>query len=130
MLSRRFSSYAPIHSLQSQTIPHRDDPRYAALAKRCEQCRPLAMFKPNEDEFLLCYDGTKFRFPQNIHLLTVSHIQNLVCTLTDTETQAGQPLLLSGREQHYGQLFIDHTCCYSTAVSLKCDTWKPVDSLR
>ena len=27
------------------------------LAKRCESCRPMGMFRSNKDEFLLCYDG-------------------------------------------------------------------------
>jgi len=26
------------------------------LAKRCESCRPMGMFRSNKDEFLLCYD--------------------------------------------------------------------------
>jgi len=35
-----------------------EDPRLEKLAKRCESCRPLGMFRSNKDEFLLCYDGT------------------------------------------------------------------------
>ncbi|TDL23713.1 Dbl domain-containing protein [Rickenella mellea] len=41
---------------KSVTIPSRDDPRLAALAKRCESCRPMGMFRSSENEFLLCYD--------------------------------------------------------------------------
>jgi len=37
-------------------IPQKDDPRYPYLAKRCDSCRPLGMFRANESEFLLCYD--------------------------------------------------------------------------
>ncbi|KAH9839689.1 Dbl-like domain-containing protein [Rhodofomes roseus] len=41
---------------KSVTIPQRDDPRLEKLAKRCESCRPMGMFRTNQDEFLLCYD--------------------------------------------------------------------------
>jgi len=41
---------------KSVTIPQRDDPRLEKLAKRCESCRPMGMFRSNKDEFLLCYD--------------------------------------------------------------------------
>jgi hypothetical protein len=39
------------------TIPARDDRRLEKLVKRCDSCRPLGMFRPNTDEFLLCYNG-------------------------------------------------------------------------
>ncbi|KAG0704634.1 hypothetical protein DFH29DRAFT_911319 [Suillus ampliporus] len=41
-------------SFKSVTIPQRDD-GYERLAKRCESCRPMGMFRV-ENEFLLCYD--------------------------------------------------------------------------
>ncbi|OSX64043.1 hypothetical protein POSPLADRAFT_1179647 [Postia placenta MAD-698-R-SB12] len=41
---------------KSVTIPQRDDPRLEKLAKRCDSCRPMGMFRTNQDEFLLCYD--------------------------------------------------------------------------
>ncbi|KAI0322785.1 Dbl-like domain-containing protein [Amylostereum chailletii] len=41
---------------KSVTIPQRDDPRYEKLAKRCDSCRPMGMFRTSENEFLLCYD--------------------------------------------------------------------------
>jgi hypothetical protein len=41
---------------KSVTIPQRDDPRMATIARRCESCRPLGMFRSSENEFLLCYD--------------------------------------------------------------------------
>lgn len=44
-------------SFKSVTIPQRDDPRLEKLAKRCESCRPMGMFRSSDDEFLLCYDG-------------------------------------------------------------------------
>jgi hypothetical protein len=44
-------------SFKSVTIPQRDDPRHEKLAKRCESCRPMGMFRSSENEFLLCYDG-------------------------------------------------------------------------
>ncbi|KAL0953934.1 hypothetical protein HGRIS_005098 [Hohenbuehelia grisea] len=45
---------------KSVTIPQRDDPRLEKLAKRCESCRPVGMFRSAEDEFLLCYDEFGF----------------------------------------------------------------------
>uniref|UniRef100_A0A0W0F0H3 Putative Dbl-like domain-containing protein n=1 Tax=Moniliophthora roreri TaxID=221103 RepID=A0A0W0F0H3_MONRR len=44
-----------LSDLQSVTIPQTEDPRFAGLAKRCESCRPLGMFRATEEEFLLCY---------------------------------------------------------------------------
>ncbi|KAJ6477474.1 CNH domain-containing protein [Mycena vulgaris] len=41
---------------KSVTIPQREDPRLANLAKRCEACRPLGMFRCSDEEFLLCYN--------------------------------------------------------------------------
>ncbi|EDR14514.1 uncharacterized protein LACBIDRAFT_305175 [Laccaria bicolor S238N-H82] len=41
---------------KSVTIPQKEDPRYSYLTKRCDSCRPLGMFRPNDDEFLLCYN--------------------------------------------------------------------------
>ncbi|KAK0214906.1 CNH domain-containing protein [Armillaria fumosa] len=40
---------------KSKTIPTLKE-GHAALAKRCEGCRPLGMFRSKEHEFLLCYD--------------------------------------------------------------------------
>ncbi|KAJ7772980.1 hypothetical protein DFH07DRAFT_148774 [Mycena maculata] len=37
-------------------IPQREDLRLANLAKRCNACRPLGMFRSTDDEFLLCYN--------------------------------------------------------------------------
>ncbi|KAJ3755422.1 Dbl-like domain-containing protein [Lentinula raphanica] len=45
-----------LNDFKSVTIPQHDDPRLAYLAKRCESCRPIGMFKSGEDEFLLCYN--------------------------------------------------------------------------
>ncbi|KAJ7623723.1 signal transducer [Roridomyces roridus] len=41
---------------KSVTIPLREDPKLATLAKRCESCRPLGMFRSTDEEFLLCYN--------------------------------------------------------------------------
>ncbi|KAN0135922.1 CNH domain containing protein [Lactarius tabidus] len=38
------------------TIPKLDDPRHEKLAKRCESCRPMGLFRSSENELLLCYD--------------------------------------------------------------------------
>lgn len=51
-------------SLQSVTIPQREDPRHAPLAKRWESCRPLGMFRSTDEEFLLCYTGVFVRLLQ------------------------------------------------------------------
>ncbi|KAF8626558.1 hypothetical protein AX15_004807 [Amanita polypyramis BW_CC] len=45
-----------LHNFDSITIPRREDPRLAQLARRCESARPKGMFRSAEDEFLLCYD--------------------------------------------------------------------------
>ncbi|KAF5373357.1 hypothetical protein D9615_007366 [Tricholomella constricta] len=44
-----------LNDFNSVTIPLLDDPRMS-LAKRCESCRPMGMFRSKDDEFLLCYD--------------------------------------------------------------------------
>ncbi|TFK71669.1 hypothetical protein BDN72DRAFT_957951 [Pluteus cervinus] len=45
-----------LQDFDSVTIPHREDPRLGPLAKRCEACRPMGMFRSKDDEFLLVYD--------------------------------------------------------------------------
>ncbi|KAK0214966.1 CNH domain-containing protein [Armillaria fumosa] len=45
-----------LHDFKSATIPHSEDPKLAAIAKRGESCRPIGMFRSADDEFLLCYD--------------------------------------------------------------------------
>ncbi|KAF9441660.1 Dbl homology domain-containing protein [Macrolepiota fuliginosa MF-IS2] len=42
-----------LENLSSVTIPVTNDSR---LAQRCESCRPLGMFRVNEEEFILCYN--------------------------------------------------------------------------
>ncbi|KXN90684.1 Rho1 guanine nucleotide exchange factor 1 [Leucoagaricus sp. SymC.cos] len=42
-----------IENLSSVTIPITQDSR---LTQRCESCRPLGMFRVNDDEFILCYN--------------------------------------------------------------------------
>jgi len=46
-----------INSFKSVTIPQLHNPRYKELAKRCQSCRPMGMFRPSMEEFLLCYDS-------------------------------------------------------------------------
>jgi hypothetical protein len=46
-----------INSFKSVTIPQFHDPRYKKLAKRCRSCRPMGIFRPSMEEFLLCYDS-------------------------------------------------------------------------
>ncbi|KAJ3514155.1 hypothetical protein NLJ89_g2537 [Agrocybe chaxingu] len=45
-----------LHDFDSITLPQREDPRHAQIVKRCENARPLGMFRSTDDEFLLCYD--------------------------------------------------------------------------
>lgn len=70
-------------SFKSVTIPQREDPRLAALTKRCESCKPMGMFRSSENEFLLCYDGqftlgfAAFHFTRtNVH---VRHRIRVIC---------------------------------------------------
>lgn len=46
------------YSLQSVSLPLRQDSRFSPLLKRFDTCRPVGMVRSKEDEFLLCYDGT------------------------------------------------------------------------
>ncbi|KAG9017026.1 hypothetical protein FRB90_002035, partial [Tulasnella sp. 427] len=41
---------------KSVTIPQKDDPRLASVARRLENCKAMGMFRTSENEFLLCYD--------------------------------------------------------------------------
>ncbi|RXW24807.1 hypothetical protein EST38_g1012 [Candolleomyces aberdarensis] len=45
-----------LNNFNSVTIPLRDQPKYAHIAKRCDACRPMGMFRSDENEFLLAYD--------------------------------------------------------------------------
>ncbi|KAJ7493246.1 signal transducer [Mycena galericulata] len=45
-----------LNDFKSVTIPLRDDAKLAALSKRCDACKPIGMFRSNEDGFLLCYN--------------------------------------------------------------------------
>ncbi|KAJ6485700.1 signal transducer [Mycena sanguinolenta] len=45
-----------LNDFKSVTIPLRDEARLAPLSKRCDACRPIGMFRTNEDGFLLCYN--------------------------------------------------------------------------
>ncbi|TFK21787.1 signal transducer [Coprinopsis marcescibilis] len=38
------------------TIPQKDNPSLGPAAKRVEACKPMAMYRSSEDEFLLCYN--------------------------------------------------------------------------
>jgi len=41
---------------KSDTIPHREDPKWGATAKRFDTCKPIGIFRTSSEEFLLCYD--------------------------------------------------------------------------
>lgn len=51
-----------LDTLKTASIPdfhqiRQQDPRINALQRRCDESRPLGMFRLGENEFLLCYDG-------------------------------------------------------------------------
>lgn len=92
------------YSFKSVTIPQRDDPRLASLARRCESCRPMGMFRSSENEFLLCYDGTHNSFDDPLgvksHTHNYSHVrltQSSASTSIDTETQTEPTSSSSGK---------------------------------
>jgi RHO1 GDP-GTP exchange protein 1/2 len=62
-------------SFKSVTIPQRDDQKYEKLAKRCESCRPMGMFRTSENEFLLCYDG------ELLTLILIQDVRELTFTV-------------------------------------------------
>ncbi|KAK6978137.1 CNH domain-containing protein [Favolaschia claudopus] len=45
-----------LNHFTSVTIPLRDEAHLSHLSKRCDACRPIGMFRSNEDGFLLCYN--------------------------------------------------------------------------
>lgn len=55
LMPRVYFADIVVTSFKSVTIPLRDD-GHERLAKRCESCKPMGMFRV-ENEFLLCYDG-------------------------------------------------------------------------
>ncbi|RXW24819.1 hypothetical protein EST38_g1034 [Candolleomyces aberdarensis] len=56
LCSKGFEIMDMIDSFKSVTIPQKDNPNLGPIARRCESCKPLGMFRCSEDEFLLCYD--------------------------------------------------------------------------
>lgn len=46
-----------IYSNNGVPIPQRDNPEFPYLAKRCDACKALGIFRSKENEFLLCYNG-------------------------------------------------------------------------
>ncbi|CAG8531735.1 8249_t:CDS:10 [Cetraspora pellucida] len=49
--------YIPSESFSNVTIPDFSDPSFAQLGRKLDTSKPLGMFRLNDDEFLLCYDG-------------------------------------------------------------------------
>jgi hypothetical protein len=77
------------------TIPKLDDPRHEKLAKRCESCRPMGLFRSSENELLLCYDGSI----QSEYPLSVPDCpsQSLGCMWTGMATQLVLMAPLNGK---------------------------------
>ena len=49
-----------LDTLQNGTIPDLSHPQFASISRRCDNSKPLGMFRLDENdanEFLLCYDG-------------------------------------------------------------------------
>jgi hypothetical protein len=110
-------------SFKSVTIPQRDDPKLEKLAKRCESCKPMGMFRSNDDEFLLCYDGESF-VPDSQYLLTVHCLQSLEYMSTSTVIPAAKLEPLNGRELQNASPCIIHTCYYLTVGLSRFGMWK------
>lgn len=53
-----------MENLRTMSVPdfsaYRNDPTSILLAKRCEEATSLGMFRIQDNEFLLCYDGAVF----------------------------------------------------------------------
>ena len=45
------------NSLGSTALLQKEDPRHTQLIKRCENARPIGIFRSTDYEFLLCYGG-------------------------------------------------------------------------
>lgn len=57
------------------TIPDLRDVRFGNIARRCENSKPLGMYKLGEDEFLLCYDEFAFWVDRHGDLLRPNTIE-------------------------------------------------------
>jgi hypothetical protein len=78
-------------SFQNNSLPAREDSRFEKLAKRCESCRALGIFRSGE-EFMLCYDG-KNLFYTEPRSITDSHIKTEFGLYVD---KRGNPSRTSG----------------------------------
>lgn len=111
------------------TIPQREDPRLEKLAKRCESCRPMGMFRSADDEFLLCYDGGHDLITRSQFHLTY-YSQNLDSTSTNTVTQVDPQALLNGKALQNMSHSIHHIFCFSTPDSSRSVMLRLADLLR
>ncbi|KAK2464009.1 hypothetical protein APHAL10511_003953 [Amanita phalloides] len=56
LCSRGFEILDTTNFQSTVNIPLKDDPGTAYIAKRCESCRPIGIFRSSDNEFLLCYN--------------------------------------------------------------------------
>jgi len=56
LCSRGFEILDTTNFQSTVNIPLKDDPGTIHIAKRCEACRPVGIFRSSDSEFLLCYN--------------------------------------------------------------------------
>ena len=117
------------NSFGSITLPQKEDPRHTQLIKRCENARPIGMFRSTEDEFLLCYDGM-LRALRPVHPFTNLNEKNSDFTWTNMVTLRGQETPSSGKGQQNELHSITHTSYSLIPASLRYATSPRVDLRR
>ena len=85
------------YSFGSISLPQKEDPRHTHLIKRCENARPIGMFRSTDDEFLLCYDGMLMLLLKSF-LLTNLNEQNLAFTWINMVIRHAQATPSNGKE--------------------------------
>jgi hypothetical protein len=81
------------------------------------------MFRSNDDEFLLCYDGESFASDSRHRLLTVCCLQSLDYMSTSTVIPAANLEPLNGRELRNVSPCIIHMSYYSTLSLSRFGMW-------
>ena len=85
------------YSFGSISLPQKEDPRHTHLIKRCENARPIGMFRSTDDEFLLCYDGMLI-LVLNSFLSTNLNEQNSAFTWINMVIRHAQATPSNGKE--------------------------------
>lgn len=111
----------PCDSFGSITLPQKEDPKHAQTIKRCENARPIGMFRSTDEEFLLCYDGL-FLFKKMVESTLNAIIQSLASMSTNMVTLVVRPIPLNGRELLNAPHSILLMCFCLTLALSKSDT--------